>query len=179
MDSQIYFKQKYLKYKQKYLENKKILGGGPSLQRPEQERLELEQKRLEREQERVEYVRFRHELEQKKKKDLIFSLNNLKLKNEECTAMVLKKQCKNAIIEFNNYIDQEINYLSTNYLLPVTYALNNLLETVSNSSDKKIISDYIILRGTHDFTGVDHSSVALTNKLFISLREIITMIKSL
>jgi hypothetical protein len=180
MDMQIYFKQKYLKYKQKYLENKIILGGGPMSeeQRKQKEQERLEQERLE--QERLEQERL--EQEQKNKKDMIFSLNYHKLKNEDCRTKVFNtKRCENAIFEFNNYIEQEINYLSTNNNEPVISALNKLLKTVSMSSGKDIINEHIKLRNSQAFTGIDNTgSLSLTpTKLYISLLNIKRMIKSL
>jgi len=125
-------------------------------------------------------IKFTIKREEKEKSDLMLKFDEIKFKKEKCTALLgFKGKCKKAIVEFNNYIDQEISYLSTNNsdnLFKDT--LNKLSETISSSDEKKIMDEYITLRDKKNFIELGKSE-SLQHELFSYLQKIKSLILSL
>ena len=82
------------------------------------------------------------------KNNLKTKLETFKLKDEDCTARFRKGNCKKSIIEFNSYIETEIDYVMNHEESPVSKQLlvighlNKLIDIVDKDKTKKIIGDY-------------------------------------
>jgi hypothetical protein len=126
----------------------------------------------------VEKLKKEADDERELKNELKAKLEGYILKNEDCTAIIFKGNCKKSIVEFNNYIQTEIEVvmsyardLSLKKLLIIRH-LNNLIEAVNNSETKKLITEYRIKRNIKGFIVVEDS-------LFDTLDEIKKQIVSL
>ena len=89
--------------------------------------------------------------------NLKIKLENFKLKEEDCTAIFMKTNCKKAIGEFNNYIKSEIDFVINHENSPISKQLlvighlNKLIDFVDKDKTKKIITEYKDKRSTLKF----------------------------
>lgn len=82
------------------------------------------------------------------KNNLKTKLETFKLKDEDCTARFRKGNCKKSIIEFNSYIETEVDYVMNHEESPVSKQLlvighlDKLIDVVDKDKTKKLIGDY-------------------------------------
>ena len=129
------------------------------IQREKEMEIEREQRRLEiKRQRELQIAEERKKMEEdakieqakqlELKNNLKTKLETFKLKDEDCTARFRKGNCKKSIIEFNSYIETEIDYVMNHEESPVSKQLlvighlDKLIDVVDKDKTKKIIGDY-------------------------------------
>lgn len=127
----------------------------------EQKKLEIKQqnelKNAEQRRKIEEYAKIEEDAQLEIINNLKIKLENFKLKEEDCTAIFMKTNCKKAIGEFNNYIKTEIDFVINHVQSPISKQLlvighlNKLIDFVDKDKTKKIITEYKDKRSTVKF----------------------------
>ena len=127
----------------------------------EQQKMEIkrqnELKNAEQRRKIEEYAKIEEDARLEIINNLKIKLENFKLKEEDCTAIFMKTNCKKAIGEFNNYIKSEIDFVINHENSPISKQLlvighlNKLIDFVDKDKTKKIITEYKDKRSTLKF----------------------------